>query len=129
MKKLMEYGFKENEGKEMVGFLATDRGLPAALVDYFKQEWAPEQKKHNITIRGIAPKDPSLADYRKVDSQFGRDIKPIPLKEYSSEVAITVLGDIVSIHDYKNLQGIAIENTDVAKAFKQIFEMVWKRVE
>jgi hypothetical protein len=35
----------------------------------------------------------------------------------------------VKIEDYKNLQGVAIENQDVAKAFKQIFEMVWKRVE
>ena len=129
MKKLMEYGFKENDGCEMVGFWATDANLPPNLTDYFKNEWAIEQKKHGVTMRGIAPKDPALSYYRKVDAEYGRNIKPIPLKEYSSEVAVTILGDIVKIEDYKNLQGVAIENAGVAKAFKQIFEMVWKRVE
>ena len=128
MKKLMEYGLKEHCGEEMLGFWATDANLPMNLTDYFKNEWAAEQKKHNVTVRGIAPKDPTLAYYRKVDAEHGRNIKPIPLKEYSSEVAVSIIGDIVKIEDYKNLQGVAIENKDVAKAFKQIFEMVWKRV-
>ena len=129
MKKLMEYGFKENEGNEMIGFWATDSNLPTELTSYFKDEWAKKQKEHAITMRGVAPKDPSLSYYRKVDAEYGRQIKPIPQKEYSSEVAVTVLGDIVKIEDYKNLQGIAIENKDVAHAFTQVFEMVWKRVE
>jgi sugar-specific transcriptional regulator TrmB len=129
MKKLMEYGFKENEGKEMLGFWATDTNLPPQLVNYFKEEWAHELKKHSIHARGIAPKDPSLSPYRKADAEFNRNIKPILIKEYSSEVAVTVLGDTVKIEDYKNLQGIAIENADVAKAFKQIFEMLWKRID
>ena len=129
MKKLMEYGFKKNEGTEMLGFFATDKDVKSELSEYFKNEWAPEMKKRCITMRGVAPRDPSLAHYRKVDEEYGRDIKPIPLKEYSSEVAITVLGDIVKIEDYKNLQGIAIENKDVAKAFTQVFEMLWKRME
>jgi hypothetical protein len=129
MKKLMEYGFKEHEDSEMVGFFATDKDVKPELSDYFKQEWALEMKKRHITMRGVAPRDPSLTHYRKADAEYGRDVRPIPTKEYSSEVAIMVLGDIVKIEDYKNLQGVAIENQDVAKAFKQIFEMVWKRVE
>lgn len=129
MKKLMEYGFKEHEGKEMLGFFATDKDLKSELSDYFKKEWASEQKKRNITMRGIAPRDPSLTEYRKTDEQYGRNIRAISAKEYSSEVAITVLGDIVKIEDYKNLQGIAIENQDVAKAFTQVFEMLWKRID
>lgn len=129
MKKLMEYGFKEHEGGEMIGFFATDKNVKPELTDYFKDEWAANQKKHNITMRGIAPHDPSLTEYRKADKEHGRDIRAVSTKEYSSEVAIMVLGDIVKIEDYKNLQGIAIENKDVAKAFAQVFEMLWKRVE
>jgi HTH-type transcriptional regulator, sugar sensing transcriptional regulator len=129
MKKLMEYGLKEYESEEMVGFWATDSSLPKSLTDYFKYELAPEHKKHGISMRGIAPRDPLLADYRKMDTEYNRNIRPIPIKEYSSEVAVSVLGNIVKIEDYKNLQGVAIENKDVAKTFKQIFEMVWKRVE
>lgn len=129
MKKLMEYGFKEHEDEEMVAFVATDKDLKPELSSYFKDGWAPATKKHNISVRAVAPRDPSLTHYRKEDEKYNRTIKAIPVKEYSSEVAITVLGDIVKIEDYKNLQGVAIENKDVAKAFKQIFEMVWKRVD
>ncbi len=129
LKKLMEYGFKDHENKEIVGFWATDRDLKTELRDYFKNEWAPETKKHNIAMRGFAPKDPSLTGYRKEDEKYKRTIKDIPNQEYSSEVAVTVLGDIVKIEDYKNLQGIAIENEGVAKAVKQIFEMLWKRMD
>ncbi len=129
LKKLMEYGFKEHEGEEMLGFWATDSNLPSELTDYFKDDWATQQKKYTISMRGIAPKDPSLSYYRKVDAEYGRNIKSIPQKEYSSEVAVTVLGNIVKIEDYKNLQGVAIENSDVARAFKQILEMVWKRID
>ncbi len=128
MKKLMEYGFKEHEDQEMTGFFATDKDIKPELSDYFKDEWALEMKKRRITIRGVAPRDPSLAFYRKADEEFGRSIRPIPIKEFSSEVAITVLGNIVKIEDYKNLQGIAIENADVAKTMREIFEMVWVRV-
>ncbi len=129
MKKLMEYGFKEHENEEIVGFFATDKDLKPELSTYFKEEWAPATKRRNISMRGVAPRDPSLTHYRKEDAKYNRAVKAIPTKEFSSEVAITVLGDIVKIEDYKNLQGIAIENADVAKAFKQIFEMVWKRVD
>jgi sugar-specific transcriptional regulator TrmB len=127
MKKLMEYGFKENEGEEMLGCWATDSNVSSELIDYFKNDWTLSKKKRNITMRGIAPKDPTLKEY-VTQFEYSKKIKQVSLKEYSSEVAITVLGDIVKIEDYKNLQGIAIENKDVAKAFRQIIEMVWKRV-
>ena len=55
-------------------------------------------------------------------------MKEVPHEEFSSEVAIDVSEKIVRIHDYKNLQGIVIENEDVAKTMREIFEMVWKRV-
>jgi len=131
MKKLMEYGFKDNEGEEMLGFFAVDRdrGIPEELKTYFKDGWAPITKKHSIAVRGIASRDPDLSHYRDVDSDYNRNVKLVSLEEYAPEVAIFILGKTVTIQDYKNLQGVAIENQDVAKAFKQIFEMVWKRVE
>jgi hypothetical protein len=54
-------------------------------------------------------------------------MKVVPFSEFSSEVAIDVADNVVRIQDYKNLQGIAIENADVARTMREIFEMVWKR--
>ena len=53
-------------------------------------------------------------------------MKVVPYEQYSSDVAIDVLGDIIRIQDYKNLQGVALENADVAKTVREIFEMAWR---
>jgi sugar-specific transcriptional regulator TrmB len=127
IKQLMEYRTKEMEGKELVGFYATDLNADPELVKYFKGEWAQKMLKLGIPVRMIAPEHESLKDYREADAAFNRQLKSVPHEQYSSEVAIDVLGDIVRIQDYKNLQGIAIENADVAKTVREIFELVWSK--
>lgn len=128
IKQLMEYRLKEMKGQEMVGFWATDKNIEPGLSEYFKNEWGPMVSKFGITMRGIVPNDPTLKDYREADTAYGREMKVVPMESYSSEVAIDTLGDIVRIQDYKNLQGVAIENADVAKTVREIFEMVWKKL-
>lgn len=128
VKQLMEYGIKELHGQEMSGFYAVDNDIDAELSSYFKDDWAPRMKKAGIKIRMIAPEHPSLKEYRDADASFDRQYKGIPYDQYSSEVAIDTIGDIVRIQDYKNLQGVAIENADVAKTVKEIFEMVWRKI-
>jgi sugar-specific transcriptional regulator TrmB len=126
MKQLMEYRVKEMAGQEMVGFYATDTNADQELKAYFKDDWAEKMLELGITMRGIVPQEPLLAPYREADSKYKRQMKIVPPAQYSSEVAIDVLGDIVRIQDYKNLRGVALENADVAKTMREIFEMVWK---
>lgn len=126
IKQVMEYKQKESKGKEIVGFYATSHDLPKELTEYFT-EWNEKNRKLGITMRGIVPEHESLAAFRSSDKEAGRDMKVVPIHEFSSEVAIDVSGDVVRIQDYKNLQGVAIENADVAKTMREIFEMVWKR--
>ena len=52
--------------------------------------------------------------------------KIVPFEQFSSEVAIDTSKNFVRIHDYKNLQGVVIENADIAKTVREIFEMVWR---
>ncbi len=127
IKQVMEYKQKESKGKEIVGFYATSNDLPKELTEYFT-EWNEKNRKLGITMRGIVPDHESLSTFRSSDKEAGRDMKVVPFSEFSSEVAIDVSGDVVRIQDYKNLQGVAIENADVAKTMREIFEMVWKRV-
>lgn len=127
IKQLMEYRINEMHSKELVGFYATDLNASPDLISYFKDEWAQKMLQLDIPVRMIAPEHTSLKDYREADSKYNRQLKTIRYEQYSSEVAIDVVGDIVRIQDYKNLQGVAIENADVAKTVKQIFELVWSK--
>jgi sugar-specific transcriptional regulator TrmB len=128
IKQLLEYRLKEMRGRELVGFYAVDLNADPELVRYFKEEWGPGLPKRDIATRVIAPDHPSMKDYRDVDEKFGRTVKTVPYETYSSEVAIDVIGDVVRIHDYKNLQGVALENEDVAKTVRQVFEMLWAKL-
>jgi sugar-specific transcriptional regulator TrmB len=127
IKQVMEYKRDEDKGKEILGFYATSKDLPQELQDFF-EEWNNKNVKRKITMRGIVPDHDSLTYYRESDARHGRSMKVVPHSEFSSEVAIDISDNIVRIHDYKNLQGIAIENGDVARTMREIFEMVWKRV-
>ncbi|MCC7500743.1 TrmB family transcriptional regulator [Candidatus Nomurabacteria bacterium] len=127
LEQAMEYGFAENKNKEVVGFYATSEHLPKELTDYFT-EWNEKRHKINITMRGIAPEHASLEEYRKRDAQIGAKFKTVPHQQFSSQIAMDVIGNCVRIHDYKNLQGIVLENAEVAKTVKEIFEMVWQKI-
>lgn len=126
IKQVMEFKQEEDRGKEVVGFYATSQNVPKELIEYF-DEWNTKRQKKRITMRGIVPDHASLAHFRETDAANGRTMKVVPYTEFSSEVAIDISERVVRIHDYKNLQGIAIENADVAKTMREIFEMVWKR--
>ncbi len=128
MKQVMDYKRDENTSKELVGFYATSHDIPKELTNYF-DEWNAKNKKKGIKIRGIVPDHESLAGFRGSDKEFGRTMKVIPYTEFSSQVAIDTFENIVRIQDYKNLQGIAIENEAIAKTMREIFEMVWSRVD
>jgi len=125
IRQLMEYGLKEMEGGELVAFWAIAANVPRELSDYFP-EWAEKLKQRHITMRGIVPHHASLESYRQADKKYGRDIKIVPFEQFSSEVAIDTSKNFVRIHDYKNLQGVVIENADIAKTVREIFEMVWR---
>jgi sugar-specific transcriptional regulator TrmB len=127
IKQVMSYKQDEDKGKEVVGFYATSHNVPKELFDYF-DEWNATRYKKGVAVRAIVPDHESLLSFRESDRKAGRNMKVIPFTEFSSEVAIEISERVVRIQDYKNLQGVAIENAEVAKTLREIFEMIWKRV-
>ena len=132
IKHMLEYKIKEMEGKELVGFYATDENFDQdtknEFDEYFKKEWNEKMLKNKISMRIVAPDGPTMKPYRDVDKKYGRMVKIVPKELYSSDTAIDVIGDIVRIQDYKNTQGVLLENPGIAKTMREIFEMVWAGV-
>ena len=124
----LNYRVNEMAGKELAGFWAKeDKDVTERFGDSYKN-YNDKLKKLGITVRGLVQDDSSLAEYRKTDKEYGREMKIVSLSEYSSDIAI-IMGDIfVTFLDPKNIQGVVIENKNIAHTMKQIFEMVWKKV-
>lgn len=122
------YKQKEMAGKEYLGFYAKiDKHTPQEFID-FSYRWSKALFENGTTMRGLAPDDVSLKRYRAEDQQLGRRFKNIPVEEYSSTSSIDVGETFVRIFMNNQLQAVIIENPDLAKTMREIFEMLWKRL-
>ena len=124
--KLLNNNLDEMKGKEIVGFYANAEGYSKNVTEIIK-DYLRKLKKNKITTKGIAPDHPSLKGYRKTDKNEGRDMKVIPMEKYSSNISIDCTDSQVRIVDIHNLQGLVIENPNIAKTVKQVFNMVWEK--
>lgn len=116
---------KRMSGKEFVSFYAHGDDASSELIDFFLENME-DFKKNNCRVRGIVPNHPNLKKYRENDAEYNRQIKIIPLDEYSANISIDIGDDFVSFFSFKDLQITRIENKDIADTMRQIFEMVWK---
>ncbi len=118
------YHLKEMHGQEIVGFYASAHDAPQEFLD-LSFAWCDEIEKRNIHVRGIAPVHESLRQWRDRYALEQFIFKFVPFEQYSATISIDVGDTFVRIIAFRGLQSIIIENPDVARTVKQIFEMVW----
>ena len=123
------YRLPEMLGQELVGFYATVEHASTELEALFS-EWHVATKKYALTIRGIAPQHPSLKRYREeVDTKYGYIFRNISAEQYSATISIDASDTFVRIVAFRELQAVVIDNPDVARTVRQIFELVWVGLE
>lgn len=125
LNKTLMYGLKQMKGKEIQGFYATNSKETLEKFGHFK-EFNEKVKDACITLRGLAPNDPQIEEFRKTDKEYGHTFKILPMTDYSPTVSIEMGEGFVKIQDWENLQALIIENKNITKTLKQIFELVWK---
>lgn len=125
MYKVMNNRMKE---KEILGFYA--RVVPDEVGQELEEKvfhsMLEDRKRKNITMRGVTPDDPSLQWYRERTEYFGINIKWLDPKDYLVDTSMEIGDKFVQMTSHRYLQGIHIENPDIANSMRQIFEMVWK---
>ena len=126
VKETLTYGITKFPEKEILAFYAHAADVSRELIDVF-WEYNRAIKRANIKVRGIAPEHESLKEFRAMDKEFGNEIRVVPQAIYNSNISIDMGKEFVRLLDFKNLQGVIIENRDIARTMKQIFEMVWKK--
>jgi HTH-type transcriptional regulator, sugar sensing transcriptional regulator len=117
---------KEMIGKKFIGFYAHQKDTPKIVQDYWL-ELTEEFRKRKIARRGITTADPSITSY--LTDEFAKrhlaNLKALDPAKYSSNISIEIYKNKTQIISHRYLQGILIDNPDIASVMKQIFELVW----
>lgn len=117
---------KRMAGKEVLGFYAREpEDLPDSMREFFHQ-WNEDTKKAGVRMRGITPNDPSLVWYKERIEYFGYRMKFLDPKDYLSDCSIEIGDTFIQIFSLRHMQGVFVENPDIASIMRQIFEMVWR---
>ncbi len=118
---------KTMAGKEYTGFFAHEKDTPPELLKFF-DELNEKIRKQNIRRRGITVKHKSLKKYLNKDFQkkYQLNLRALPANVYDSNISIEIYKNYTQIFSHRYLQGILIDNPDIARTIKQIFEIVWK---
>jgi HTH-type transcriptional regulator, sugar sensing transcriptional regulator len=118
---------KPSEERIFVAFYAHQKDTPSFLQKYWL-ELTEEFNKEKIKRRFITTKHPSIGWYLQKETirRSGVEIKALPEKDYSSNISIEIYDNFVQIVSHRYIQGILIENPDIADVTRQIFNLVWK---
>lgn len=128
LEQALQYRLRDAANKEFVGFYADSAEAPPESVGLTLRYFEDCQKR-GVHFRGLVPKSPNLAAFHRGNRTAGREFRQLPAAAYSSRASIDTLGDLVRIIDINGPvpQATLIENAEVAKAVRQIFELVWAK--
>ena len=128
IKKIVEYNLEELQGGELKEFLLTVDEETLKKFGKFFNRYDKKLQKLGIKERGISPDTQEVKDYNEKYREGNNAIKIVSKETWNSNVAIEIGNTFVKFYDLKNLQGIVIQNSAIAEAMSQIFEMSWKGV-
>ena len=80
-------------------------------------------------VRVIGEDAPEIRDLQERDAKELRQTRILSSDVFHSEIEIGIYGSKVFIIDYKEQFGFIIEDTEIARVMKMIFEIVWGRWE
>ncbi len=121
---------REMAGKNYVGFFAHAKNTPKELDEIF-EKINEKHRKLKIGRKAITVDDESLNKYFSKDfiKKHNIDIKKLPISKYDSNISIEIYKNYTQIFSHRYLQGVVIDNPDIAKTMKQIFKLVWDGIE
>lgn len=128
IKEMYKRVYKTMPDKEYVGFFAHEADAPQELIKFF-DELNEDYRKLNIRRRVITVDDPSIKEkYLTKDKRkrYGVKAKAISKSRYNSNISIEVFKNYTQIFSHRHLQAVVIDNPDVARVMKQIFNLVWE---
>lgn len=133
------YFYEGNEGlirvyeetltsSEEIRAYASDQANQNAIPWYFPQYYKRRTEK-NIPIRAIFPDTPKDRQRHALDEKEMRKSRIVPKNKLDFLPEINFFDNKIMIADWKEKLGIIIESSEIAKVFKQTFELAWEAAE
>jgi HTH-type transcriptional regulator, sugar sensing transcriptional regulator len=116
------------KGKELLAFYAQGKNTPPELWQLWDQ-LSDDYLRHKIKRKAITTHDKTIIDFIKKHPNVQKltKTKLLDPEKYSSNISIEIYKNFTQITSHRYMQGIVIDNPDVAAAMKQIFKLVWER--
>lgn len=111
------------EKGELAGF-TTPRFISAEEKKISK-EYISKRKSIGKKVRVIGEMSNEILEIKKRDKDESRQTRILPKDLFNSEIEIIIDNNKVYIINYKDEFGMIIEDREIAKVQKQIFEIVW----
>ena len=92
----------------------------------YRESISPKRKALGIKVRVIGEISPEVAKIKSCDREELRETKMLPKDIFSSEVEIGMYGNKVFFANYKDRFGLIVEDSEISKTLKNIFEIIWR---
>jgi len=107
---------------------ASDQANQEAIPWYFPKYYERRTKK-KIPIRALFPDTPKDRERHLLDKKELRKSRILPKNKLDFTPEINFFDNKIMIADWKEKLGIIIESPEIAKVFKQTFELAWEAAE
>ena len=117
---------KNATDRHFIAFYAHQKDTSPVLQKYWL-DLNDKYLKNKIKRRYVTTKHPSINKYleKATIKKLGVEMKALSEKEYSSNISIEIYDNFVQIISHRYIQGVLIENPDIADVMRQIFYIVW----
>ena len=107
---------------------ASDQINQETIPWYFPQYYKRRAEK-KIPIRALFPDTPKDRERHALDAVELRTSRLLPKTKLDFTPEVNIFDDKIMIADWKGKMGIIIESAEIAKVFKQTFELAWEAAE
>lgn len=123
----MRYKEKEviQSGEMLCYFASPEKIHPAMLASV--DSLMTKLKNNGVKIRAFASQNKNLERYRKEDKEHNRETKVLPPEIYKAYSSIDINDSFVRFVLFGEEKFVIIDNVEIARIMKQIFEMNWSK--
>lgn len=108
---------------EVVGF--TTPCFVSADEEKLSRDYINKRISSKIKARVIGEISDEMMKLKKRDADELRETRMLPKNIFSSQVEVGIYGNKSYFTNYKNEFGLIIEDTEISKTLRNIFELVW----